>query len=174
MNVVFQAQSRADVAEASTDQVQALHGDMSQPNLNPDHNVGKTVDSDEDEPCCVICFGTFPVLVLQNCGCPGASGLSHVQCIQRLDIVQDCFDFRKNCRTCKQPFTGKMRRLLDETFVVRDRSTTMDLCSCNYGNLFTTASCTPKCRASVATRPMRLEDEAVSAAVEQASATSPY
>ncbi len=151
--VVFQAQSRADVAAgASPDQVQALHGGDS--------------DDDDDEPCCVICSGSVPVPVLHGCACPGASGLSHVRCIMRLYInVPDYFDVLTNCRTCKQPFTGKMRRLLDDTVFDRDCSTTMDLCSCNYGNIFTTSSCTPKCRVNAAARRMRLEDEAVSAAV---------
>ena len=89
---------------------------MSQPNLTPDDNVGQIID----EPCCAICFGSDPVPIQRGCACRGDSGLSHVRCMVRYAESQEVHhgvDAWKTCRTCKQPFTGAMRRGLADTLV---------------------------------------------------------
>ena len=89
---------------------------MCQPNLIPDETFGQI----GDEPCCVICFGSEPAPIQRGCACRGDSGLSHVRCMARYAESQDVHHgvaAWKTCRTCKQPFTGKMRRCLAETLV---------------------------------------------------------
>jgi tetratricopeptide (TPR) repeat protein len=91
---------------------------MSQPNLIPDDNIGQIID----EPCCVICLGSVPVPIQRGCACRGDSGLSHVLCMVRYAELQEAHhgvNAWKTCRTCKQPFTGAMRRELAETLVDR-------------------------------------------------------
>lgn len=93
-------------------------GGMSQPNLIADDNIGQIID----EPCCVICFGSDPVPIQRGCACRGDSGLSHVLCTVRYAESQEAHhgvNTWKTCRTCKQPFTGAMRRELAETLVDR-------------------------------------------------------
>jgi hypothetical protein len=88
----------------------------SQPNLISSDNVGQIIDA----PCCVICFGTDPVPIQRGCACRGDSGLSHVRCMARYAESQDAYhgvNAWKTCRTCKQPFTGTMRRGLADALV---------------------------------------------------------
>ena len=91
-------------------------GGTSQPSLAPYDNVGQIID----EPCCIICFDSDPAPIQRGCACRGDSGLSHVRCMVRYAESQEehhGVNAWKTCRTCKQPFTGAMRRGLAESLV---------------------------------------------------------
>ena len=75
---------------------------------------------ERDEPCCVVCLGSEPTPIQRGCACRGDAGLSHTRCMVRYAESQEAYHgihAWKTCRTCKQPFTGTMRRLLAETLV---------------------------------------------------------
>jgi len=77
--------------------------------------LGEIVESETPPPedvHCFICLEHGEGLLSQGCGCRGGSGFAHPECLEAMGRAEassikanDSFRF---CRTCHQPFVGRM------------------------------------------------------------------
>jgi tetratricopeptide (TPR) repeat protein len=83
----------------------------------------------ETSPTCTICWHGVPPPIQRGCACRGPSGLAHVACMVQLAESNSSSSSGsdsswRQCKTCGQAFTGKMKRALGEALWnrVKDRS----------------------------------------------------
>jgi hypothetical protein len=72
-----------------------------------------------DERACIICLDTSPPPIQSGCACRGDGGLAHIDCLVQLAASQKAHRGRevwRQCRACKQDFTGAMRTGLAEAW----------------------------------------------------------
>ena len=72
-----------------------------------------------DERACIICLDASPPPIQSGCACRGDGGLAHVDCLVQLAASQQAHrghEVWRQCRTCKQDFTGAMRTGLAEAW----------------------------------------------------------
>ena len=65
-----------------------------------------------DERACIICLDARPPPIQSGCACRGDGGLAHIDCLVQLAASQQAHrghEVWRQCRTCKQDFTGAMR-----------------------------------------------------------------
>ena len=84
----------------------------------------------ETSPTCTICWNGVPPPIQRGCACRGPSGLAHVECMVHFAESQSAKSRSDSawitCATCKQAFTGAMKRALGEALWQRVENRSAD------------------------------------------------